>query len=128
MGAFLKGDLILLTESDIFKIWIEAVQMYHIKAQISKRRQLFGRSTTEVQRRRHKGHLTGSVTCTFEVQRPAEDNLTKETAQYEKHTASGFNQTSRLNNILHLKKEGTKGGKEHTLSGSAHGTRNSSWI
>lgn len=83
----MKGDLILLTESDIFKIWSKTVQMYHIKAQISKRQQLFVRSSTEEQRRRHKGRLTGSawidVTCTFTVQRPAEDNLTKETAQYD---------------------------------------------
>lgn len=125
----LKGDLILLTESDIFKIWTKTVQMYHIKAQISKRLQLFVRSTTDVQRRRNKGRLTVwiDMSCTFTVRCPAEDNPTKETAQYDKHTASGVNQTSRLKNILHLKKEKKN---RNVLKVDLHMVHegNSSWI
>lgn len=83
---------------------------------MSKRRELFVRPTSGVQRRRHKGRLRGSartdVTCTFTVQRPAEDNPTKETAQYVERAAGGVNQASRLKNILQLQNTGG-GEKKH---------------
>lgn len=46
-----------------------------------------------------QGLLRTVMTCTF----TAEDNLTEETAQHDKHTASRFNQTSGLKKILHLR-------------------------
>lgn len=113
--------------------------MYCIKAQIiAKRQQIFVRSATDVQRRqqqRKPRRVGGVAGGGGGEQWPAEDSLTKETAQYEegkkKHTDSGFSQTSVLRNI-HLKFKRTK--KEEIkdkwgwICTSYPPLRNSSWI
>lgn len=65
-------------------------------------------SATDVQRRqqRRTPHRVGVDSRDL---RPAEDSLTKETAQYEKQTGSRFNRTSVFKNIhLKLKKKEKK--------------------